>query len=1285
MQGKPGGGSRAGSYHDPFAEPKANPFLPENQPNERQNYAVQAVKAPKARPQRDLKTLGFVGASQVQQARQRQQANKIARTEPKAQKAGAIKPEPLPKGFTGFTPAQERQAAKAGATRADVPGLNKLARGIKATPPTALALGKPLAQYVADLPKELATQKETKRQQEAGLFYTSLLQNIPKLLAHDVTHPGAALALDIATAATGGTQLAARAAEAARALKAANELSYVDQAAAGVRALRTPVLPQQALPLRLLGNPETGTRQFKLNDLPVQPQHQSPSILVAAAQHAFDRFSEARPGLPLVGAASRATRIIPETQMVAARRAAAELIPAQRAAKKLRNRGFAGFGNAEVSPQEAAISGIASYGHGPEGVALLDKEIARLQTSVDRAPLQIARAQRAGDTSRANHLRFVRDRQTERIKVWKAARPYVENPAATPDLQKALDLVRGTSENTQAGRIERELLDPQTAQAALSRHARIASGAVYVSEGEAAKQVQMLGRSLKRIAARKNRVKRDISAALNKERIAPEVKAAGVANHAASTASTRRSTLAAELKDLEQTERELVKTKAKLERLSSGKNLTTSDLPGLHPGRDFSGVRIRELGKTYDQSVRLQKRLDKQLGARDLMAGEQAAVPGIVQAQQDTRAALDAARQRQLDQATHGERSLASLAEAERRIAAIQAETHSGLVGAEGVTPGPGAFFQPDVERQKPTFQVNVRPRSLNRPKPEGVHQSKGVLATQSRNRLGPDVTIDDALKDIRHKEWQRQAHEAEQGSVPFDPNTYDPKKHMLLNPEGAKVPRYLTAERQGLRLEDSTVGEVAQRWIGDRTAWADELFPGWNDPAKAAQLAQEHPLGLRMLDRKVGRAMIGIHRFNALADRNILLRVLDFSNNINRAALIYLNPSYIPKNFAGNLAYLHLQQLSPFLVAQNLRRASIRMSDLSPETLDTIATEAGGGAARELAHQATGAFSKPLTKIADIQGAGADRLPRIAAWLYEADKRGFKSAQQIDQLLHQPELRPILNEVSEGAQQAMVKFSRAPNSWRYIASKAIFIFPWVEGATRYVPRLVLDRPLSARIAYGVRQRLQEYQKQVFGDATSAVPGRIPYGHPFSKYGTRVVKTINTTSLSPTGQAASVVNAIENAATGNFAAPDQLSSFIQPTAAALLEAATGTNFYNRRAFPGGQGFGNILSQELLGTTNRPGIPIASAIATALRHQPQYAGKTTLVPSAGIMAAVQQLLYGSARPGVLVNLPAATANARRRLGKKGGGYTDPFGGGSSSFSDPFAQSGSSGSYSDPFAG
>ncbi len=1284
MQGKQGGASGS---ENPFAAqnrkraPKPNAFLPENQPDERRNYAVRATKNPKAHPQQDLQTLGFVGASQVQQARQRYQANVRAQHEPRVEQAGKITPKPIPKGFTGLTPTQERQAARVGATKPRTPGLNTAAKVIRATPPTALALTAPLARYVADVPKEIATQKRTKRQQEAGIFYTDLLKGIPQQLGHDVTHPGVNLALDALLFGTGAVQLGARGAMAARAAKAANELSYVDQANAAAQALRTRVLPQEILPRALVGEPNTGTRSVRIEQGTFQPLHQSPSIPVAAAQHAFDRLSERIPHVPVVGAIPRATRILPEAQMLAQRRATAELIPLQRESRRLRKRGGG------VSLQQAAVSAVSSFGHGPKGVKLLDTDIARrerrifqLQDTPAGLPGLIRRAELANKPARAERLRNELAVQQARVEIWKAARPYVENPANTEALQNVLNLASERSGITQAGRVERGLVEPATAEAAVARHARIASGATFVTEQEAAAQVRTLGRSLRQIAVRKRQVKREIKRAFAPSTTAGAVSQGQAASRAADLASGRRAKLADELRGLAQTERELGRVQAKLQRLSSGKNLSSGDLAGLRPGMDFSKARIRELGKTYDQSIRLQRRLDRQFAARQLSAEEAARAPVIVQAQTTAEKALAAARQAQLEAAKRGENTLSSLSEAERKVAARRDQIQPGLTGAEGVTPGPGAFFQPDVENAR--TPVSIRVRSINRPAPEKIHQSRGVLFGEGRNRLGPQVTIDDALKDIRFKEWQRQAREAESFSRPFDPETFDPKKDVLLNPQGAKVPRYLTAEKQALRLDNATVGEVAQDWLDARTSWRDEVFP-----SSVANVPEEHRLGLRVIDKKLAKGIIGIERFNVLADRSILVRVLDFSNNVNRAALIYLNPSYIPKNFAGNLAFLHLQQLSPFLVGSNLRRASVRMSDLSPVTLDTIVTEAGGGAARELAHEATGALSKPLTHIADFQGAGADRLPRIAAWLYEADRRGFKTAQQIEQLLHEQQLLPLLNEVSDAAQQAMVKFGRAPLRWRRIAGKAIFIFPWIEGATRYVPRLVLDRPLSARIASGVRDRLEEYQKQVFGDAKNVVPGRIPYGHPFSKYGTQVVKTINTTSLSPVGQASSVVNATRNAISGDYTAPDQLSAFIQPTATALVEALSGVDLYNRRAYPAGQGFGNILSQELLGTAQRPGIPLAAAVATALRSQPQTAGRTTLVPQSGIVAALQQLLYGSAKPGVLVNLPAAAANARRRKGiaSGGGGTKNPFEGRSSGGSRNEFLPATTGTSSNPFAG
>jgi len=463
----------------------------------------------------------------------------------------------------------------------------------------------------------------------------------------------------------------------------------------------------------------------------------------------------------------------------------------------------------------------------------------------------------------------------------------------------------------------------------------------------------------------------------------------------------------------------------------------------------------------------------------------------------------------------------------------------------------------------------------------------------------------------------------------------------VLLNPEGAKVPRYLVSEAQTIQLESATPREIAEHWLENRTAWARETFP-----TSPELVPPEHRLGLRMIEKGVAHSIIGKDRYEALASSGLFGQLVDTSNNLVRASLIYLNPSYVPRNFTGNLAFLELQQVSPFLVAHNLRRASKHLSDLSSEQLNWITTEAGGGAARELAHEAQGFLSKPLTRIADVQGAGADRLPRIAAWLYEADKRGYRTAKQIEMLRKEKRLEPVLNEISEAAQQAMVKFTRAPVKWRRIVRRAIFISSWLEGAGRYVGRLALDRPLAARGAAEIRGRVEDQQKRVFGKGKDIVQGVLPISGPVSKYGTKVAKSVNLTSMSPVGQAFEIGQAIKNAATGDHASKVQLQNFVQPLLIAAIEGSTGINTYYGRHYPQGQGFGNIVSQNLLGTKERPAVPLASAVATMLRG-PQaspsgpVAKQSNYIPEYGVIAGLKQAFLGSARERQ-VNLPAVQA-------------------------------------------
>lgn len=1137
---------------------------------------------------------------------------------------------------------QERQAARAlartqqltaqrirvGEQRASLrnvaPALERLLTArpsqVRATKQTAQALGGPLVSYLAHPP---VTQANRRKQQEAGLAYQNVLKALAVAPYHDVRNRDYPLiALDALAALSLGTGAAARGIQASRAAK---------QGESVIEALKVNPVAHEVLPRRLLPaeQPEFRGLQLPGEGGKVQLPLQSQNLSQRAIQEAYDRLSEAVPNLPAFGARSRVARRIPEMQATRQLRMTEQAIPLAIAAKRLR--GWRG-----TRPAELAYTVVARYGHtGQEGVGLIDREIRFRQDQLRNLAGRAAK------------------RQQDRIDLLEAAKPLVENPPE--NLANALALGRQTSDVVTQMRRERGLSEEAIAGAP-AQHIRIVHGARFVTPAEAQAQRQALGRSLKNIRKRKAEIRREIKRAFAQGRLASARTAGKEANRAAEQASRRRAQLNAQLNGLGKTEKDLRKVQARLTRLSSGRELSTADIPGLTPGMDFSKARIRALGKTYDESVRLQQSLDRQLNATMLLEEEAALAPELARAQEAAADTLGVARAQQVEEAARQERALGHVTEAERRIAGQQEEVRTGLVGAEDVTPGPEGFFTTDREERRALGQLFARAKSLRRPRTK-FHPRTGQTFTEAREQVGPTVTVKDYLREVRLRGQQADADLAESFSRPFDPekdaDLVISGKLRLLNPEAKTIRRDELADVPEVELESLSPVEIAGRILAERTEWARNTFPAAANKQAVLQVAAEHPQGLRVLDAKIAKAIEGLSFYPGgkgdLADH--VVRAIDGLNNFERFLLVYANPAYGPVQRVGNYAFRALQSNVNFI---NDMQANTRLlKNLDEEDLRWIDMEVGGGAAQALAHEpgrsaGVAPFRAATEKVTDIQQIIADRGPRRQAWITEARREGFDTPEKIRALRNDPALEQRLNVISERAQQAMVKFRRVPTRERRALSKVIFILPWVEGSTRYVGRLILDRPLTARVSQEIRRKIEEEQKKILGQGKIAARGFIPFGAlPFVSDST--LTGINPMGMSPFSTPADLEAAISNFATGKLAGRGlNPASFLQPLLTGGIEAATQQNLYGGYQYPSSKSGLDILRENLLGTTGRPAGGLANIVATAVRKPEPLTGPASkqpvYQPEAGPLAALERGVLGSARPRT-PNLPAAQSKGR----------------------------------------
>jgi len=300
----------------------------------------------------------------------------------------------------------------------------------------------------------------------------------------------------------------------------------------------------------------------------------------------------------------------------------------------------------------------------------------------------------------------------------------------------------------------------------------------------------------------------------------------------------------------------------------------------------------------------------------------------------------------------------------------------------------------------------------------------------------------------------------------------------------------------------------------------------------------------------------------------NILGKGWDITNTIARWSMIYTNPSYIPINFIGNSFFLLAQQ-GP-LAAQNLLKAAKMMhSDSDLATLVAVETgelpalaAAQYGRGGQLSHYFRSKEEAALRRIT----AAPDKMPRIAAWIYEAKRMGYDTAEKQKALLRGETPRDLRNReiIGNRATEIMVNFDRLADWERLHLTRFLFIWPWIRGATAwpfyYAREYPLATGISAQLGYAEEQR----RKAIMGDVPLNYRDLIPLGE--AKGG--LARVMNVMQFSPTSQAATTIDTLISniqsvAQNHNLAAGTKLSDFLQPFIAGGIQLATGMNDYGQ--------------------------------------------------------------------------------------------------------------------------
>lgn len=507
-----------------------------------------------------------------------------------------------------------------------------------------------------------------------------------------------------------------------------------------------------------------------------------------------------------------------------------------------------------------------------------------------------------------------------------------------------------------------------------------------------------------------------------------------------------------------------------------------------------------------------------------------------------------------------------------------------------------GAVYVPDTMGSPAMRALKSLPRGIRKPKKLNK-RNMGIMFTAGKIRRGPRVTLEDAAAAKRMKIQLTTVDDiVEQFGKPFDPELRQGLRegYVILNPEGVKIPRSVLQEA----LDDPEIHPraVADAIMTDERRMLDNLFPDdermKNMGGDWANNAVQVPAWVK------DELMYGNLKLNAGGNQylNMLGGLFDSYNNVNRLAGIYLKPAYTIVNTASNVLFATLKQGAWYPV--NLAIASGVLGSLPKALLRRLDEEVGSGGAIAISGEGKGALGTVVDAVAHTQNMLADRLQRRTAIIHELRKNGVldirgrgDNVARISDWLDNPVHKEMRNVIGMDAENSMVRFRGMSNVEKQVISRAIYVYPWVKGATRYGLRFGWDMPVRASVLSHIGQEGWDWVEEELGSIASFMRSKSPITN-IGKDGT--VRVIDPNSLTAQSSAGDVLGALLAFTEGQGAKPafaKNLVTFATPGVGLFLGQATGTNDVGREtgnileAFGAdvpNVGFGSFVRQMIMG-------------------------------------------------------------------------------------------------------
>ncbi len=377
---------------------------------------------------------------------------------------------------------------------------------------------------------------------------------------------------------------------------------------------------------------------------------------------------------------------------------------------------------------------------------------------------------------------------------------------------------------------------------------------------------------------------------------------------------------------------------------------------------------------------------------------------------------------------------------------------------AEGARLAPSFYVhaEPRGKSPKPSsrtrgfFSLSRRIR-VGQPRPlaELGHEFTGKSIIVGNNRVDvPDLTHEAAAKTMRAVQVLDEHEKLWESALTAKPTT---GKWIPIMPLGSgKIPDLLRELDQ--RIHEGVVSQKdADLLTGDEYELIRALYPD------EASLSPEEIKDVRWVDPVlIPDPVSPTTRAHAAFEGT-----MNVINAPYRTLALYARPAYA-LNKLGNRVMLVVDE-GIWTSAQNMARANNIEQLYGSRAAAQIHQHVGAGKSLSYINPGVGKVSRGL---AEWWSKWADRDERSAAFLYWADRNGYRTREEMHKLLfdEDPKVRADLNDTVQRANKSLVRFDDLGEMGKAWLRHLIFVYPWVRGSAIWSIQMLAEHPAKASV-----------------------------------------------------------------------------------------------------------------------------------------------------------------------------------------------------------------------------